>query len=719
MLAFGRQRERAGVQKMQDAFQRICGGGGGGDISAKVERACAPGIRKVQTAADDFLGQASDWLTRLPLGGLALSKKNSAATPATPASRARRASREFSDGDAGSFKSRLDLNALNPSLYVIGLDVVEQMMPWYIEKAGIACERMQHAQLPVDVIRKVLTALFVCPEGETQQPEDALRECFALFDASGDGSLDNDELLAVLPLLGEDVPETVVSKLFDAIDNDSGGTVDGAEFVAFMRTANPVTPDAPSGWRAFLPEAAAHFEEMVLLHFGTRHGRGRGAGQAWEPVQTSELEVVQRQVDAPYSMSLLLLRADLANCEALVAGLRELGWRDDEVRTVARALFVTNTDEDYLRVFQIFDRDNTGGIDPFEFRAIMSLLGDRSTEAEARQLFLDTDGDNDGVLDAAEFVGLLRQISPKASTASEAQIYREQMARERLQARLAEVNIARVSPEDVDAMVQVLVLGASHSGKTFLLNQVLADKLPKGHTVAVGVGALSLRIGHHEVAVQVLDTPGDPRFAPLAQIFYPSVQYVILLFDATTLESFEAVGPLLEAYRARNPTLDIPAHVCLVSNAARLGVKRAISSGFALEWCQEHGGIPFFEVDPEAPQGILEPLHHLADEYLIANPVGGFPAGGGGAGEGAGVWDGEPATRARPTPPTAAPSSQHSRPTPHGDAGDAGGAGGGHGGSRSILAASRGLAAASSPPGTRHVAFRSRNSHEDSFGRRS
>ena len=30
-------------------------------------------------------------------------------------------------------------------------------------------------------------------------------------------------------------------------------------------------------------------------------------------------------------------------------------------------------------------------------------------------------------------------------------------------------------------------------------------------------------------------------------------------------------------------------------------------------------------------------LHHLADEYLIANPVGGFPAGGGGAGEGAGV----------------------------------------------------------------------------------
>jgi len=40
---------------------------------------------------------------------------------------------------------------------------------------------------------------------------------------------------------------------------------------------------------------------------------------------------------------------------------------------------VTDDDDDYAKVFQVFDRDNTGGIDPFEFRAIMALLGERST----------------------------------------------------------------------------------------------------------------------------------------------------------------------------------------------------------------------------------------------------------------------------------------------------------------------------------------------------
>ena len=52
-------------------------------------------------------------------------------------------------------------------------------------------------------------------------------------------------------------------------------------------------------------------------------------------------------------------------------------------RTIARALFVTDSDEDYAAVFQIFDRDATGGIDPFEFRAIMALLGEHSTVLRA------------------------------------------------------------------------------------------------------------------------------------------------------------------------------------------------------------------------------------------------------------------------------------------------------------------------------------------------
>ena len=50
------------------------------------------------------------------------------------------------NASSGGPASRLDLQSLNPSLYAVGLDVVESMMPRYLPTAGIACERMQHAE---------------------------------------------------------------------------------------------------------------------------------------------------------------------------------------------------------------------------------------------------------------------------------------------------------------------------------------------------------------------------------------------------------------------------------------------------------------------------------------------------------------------------------------------------------------------------------------------
>ncbi len=518
-------------------------------------------------------------------------------------------------------KPKLELKSLNPSLFSVGLETVEQILPRYLAKAGIACERMQHAGLPVEAIRKVLEALFIVADGATEQSEEQLRGVFEFVDASGDGSLDQDEFLAILPLFGESVPPEVVQQLFHAGDADNGGTIDGGEFVSFMRTCNPMDADSPDGWRAFLPESAAHFEEMVLLQCAERKTKGV-KGPPWRVIPPAELELVQRSADAPYSTTLLLSRSDLPNAEAVIAGLRELGFHDDEVRRVAKALFVTNSDEDYAAVFQIFDRDSTGGIDPFEFRAIMALLGEHSTEGEARQLFLEADVDNDGTLDVTEFIQLLRRISPKSSAAAEARMIKDSLARERLQARIAATNVADLDPADAEAVVQVLLLGPSKAGKTFLLNQVLADKLPKGYTVAVGVGALAVKIGGHDVALQVLDTPGDPRFAPLGQIFYSKIAYCLLIYDATSFESFQALEPLLEAYKAAHPDSDPAKHVCVVSNMARLGIKRAVSSGYALEWCRLRGGLPFFEVGAESPQGILEPLHHIADDVLTDNPLG-------------------------------------------------------------------------------------------------
>ena len=58
---------------------------------------------------------------------------------------------------------------------------------------------------------------------------------------------------------------------------------------------------------------------------------------------------------------------------------------------------------------------------------------------------------------------------------------------------------------------------------------------------------------------------------------------------------------------------------------ARLGVKRAISPGYAAEWCAQKGEIGYFEVDTNRPHGIMEALRYICDEYLLLHPPQGAP----------------------------------------------------------------------------------------------
>lgn len=287
-----------------------------------------------------------------------------------------------------SAQQRVNLQSLNPSLATVGTETISTLMPRYLPKAGLACERMQHMGMTIAMIRSMMRAVWSVPAGATEQSESALRDVFHLLDTTGDGSLDDSELLAVLPLLGETVPPEVLSRLFEQVDNDAGGTIDASEFVRFVRLANPHDEGEPDGWQAFLPAAAANTEEMVLLHVSDGPGRAEGRmrvgddGRNWRIIPFDELDFVRRSASQPWSTSLVLPRSDLHNAEETIQGLRRLGFVASDILVVVRALFVTQTDADYARVFQVFDRDHTGGIDPFEFRAILALLGDHTTEAE-------------------------------------------------------------------------------------------------------------------------------------------------------------------------------------------------------------------------------------------------------------------------------------------------------------------------------------------------
>jgi Ca2+-binding EF-hand superfamily protein len=174
--------------------------------------------------------------------------------------------------------THVDLQQLNPSLYSIGIDIVEQLQARYLEKAGRACERMQQTGLPVDVIQTILLAVFSKPTA-AGQPSASLEDIFSIFDSSGDGLLDLDEFNALVPLLGEVVPAGLSTKLFETVDMNDSGTISLSEFEAFVRGCNPTHTAQPDGWRVFFSEGeleTAAASEQVLLQMGkvpTRGGR--------------------------------------------------------------------------------------------------------------------------------------------------------------------------------------------------------------------------------------------------------------------------------------------------------------------------------------------------------------------------------------------------------------------------------------------------------------
>ena len=71
--------------------------------------------------------------------------------------------------------------------------------------------------------------------------------------------------------------------------------------------------------------------------------------------------------------------------------------------------YIDETDEDLvLRAFKSFDKDHDGKITNYEFRYILSQLGDMFTDEEVDTLFKECDLDNDGILVYQDFINFWR-----------------------------------------------------------------------------------------------------------------------------------------------------------------------------------------------------------------------------------------------------------------------------------------------------------------------
>ena len=71
--------------------------------------------------------------------------------------------------------------------------------------------------------------------------------------------------------------------------------------------------------------------------------------------------------------------------------------------------YIEESEEDLvLRAFKSFDKDHDGKITNYEFRYILTQLGDKFTDEECDTLFKECDLDNDGILVYQDFINFWR-----------------------------------------------------------------------------------------------------------------------------------------------------------------------------------------------------------------------------------------------------------------------------------------------------------------------
>ncbi|KAJ3070299.1 Ras- protein Rab-7 [Podochytrium sp. JEL0797] len=148
-------------------------------------------------------------------------------------------------------------------------------------------------------------------------------------------------------------------------------------------------------------------------------------------------------------------------------------------------------------------------------------------------------------------------------------------------------------------MLKVIILGDSGVGKTSLMNQYVNRKFSNQYKATIGADFLTkdVEVDGKSVTTQIWDTAGQERFQSLGVAFYRGADCCVLTFDVTNLKSFDQLDSwrdefLLQA-SPRDP--DNFPFVVLGNKVDLEDSRRQVSQKRALTWCQQKGGIPYFE----------------------------------------------------------------------------------------------------------------------------
>jgi small GTP-binding protein len=170
--------------------------------------------------------------------------------------------------------------------------------------------------------------------------------------------------------------------------------------------------------------------------------------------------------------------------------------------------------------------------------------------------------------------------------------------------------------DEFDFSFKIAVGGVANVGKTNVVHRFVHDAFRDDARPTLGIDFVvkDVEVGDKVVRCQIWDTAGQERLNAIAKMFYRNVNGIVLVFDITDRDSFEALGYWFEEMRDNTPE-NTPSIV--LGNKADLHSDRKVTFEEAAAMTKSRGSF-YAEVSAKdnPNNGIQEALVYLLKELV-------------------------------------------------------------------------------------------------------
>ena len=165
-----------------------------------------------------------------------------------------------------------------------------------------------------------------------------------------------------------------------------------------------------------------------------------------------------------------------------------------------------------------------------------------------------------------------------------------------------------------DVEFKLMMLGDSGVGKTAILRRYCDDTFDAKwiNTIGIDFKMKNVEIEDKKVRLQIWDTAGQERFQAMAHSFYRGAAGILLVYDITSLESFEHVEKWMTSISTHGSDDVI---VTLIGNKSDITKNRNVSVVKGENLAKQFG-IDFYETSAKTRENIDEAFANLSEKVF-------------------------------------------------------------------------------------------------------